>query len=203
MEPELRYFFYDLFFSMFVREPEDAIIDAWRSGLAAVLEYVDDPEVGDGANELLTMLNEDGASGRVRTEFGKLFWHPDSRKVSQSASRYVDGKPLGTYLVDLRTFIEKTPFRKCADYHEPEDTLSFHLDLMRSLIREEIEAPSPEDVARWRTLQNELVNEHMSEWLDDFLAALEKSAAAGVYKAVVRVLRAFFLNDREDLLDAG
>ena len=139
MSSDSRYFFYDLFFSMFVREPSDEIIDSWRKGLTAVCEAQPEGTIGKAASNILELLKDKDANESVRSEFFRLFWHPEGPAVSPLASTYVDGKPFGQYLVRLRTFLEKTSFRKCEDYIEPEDNLAFHLDLMRSMIMEENE----------------------------------------------------------------
>ena len=136
MDQGIRYFFYDLFFSMFVREPSDEIVDTWRKGLTILSESLPDDAIGKTSKDLLDFLSGKDANESVRAEFVRLFWEPGGPVVSLLASHYVDGKPFGKYLVRMRTFLEKTPFRKCDDYTEPEDSLPFHLDLMRLLIRE-------------------------------------------------------------------
>lgn len=200
MTPEVRHFFYDLFFSMLVGEPSDQTIDAWRKGLAAVREAQSDGAVGKAAAGLLAILNVNDGNDAVRAEFGRLFLDPVEPGVSLLASQYVDGRPFGKYLVRLRTFLEKTPFRKRDDYSEPEDSLPFHLDLMRSFIREEEEISSSQDQAQWQALQRELVNDYIGTWIDRPISELEKRDTEPFYRQVAFLLRLYFQQEREFLL---
>lgn len=200
MNSELRHFFYDLFFSMLVREPSHETIEAWRKALAAVHQSQPDGAIGRLSAGLLDLLNRSDAEEAVRAEFFRLFWDPVAPRVSLVASQYVDGKPFGDYLVRLRTFLEKTPFRKCADYTDPEDSLPFHLDLMRSFISEEEESSSPQDKVKWRRLQSELMNDYISTWIDQPVSELEKREAEPFYRQVAQLLRLYFQQEREFLL---
>lgn len=195
-----RYFFYDLFFSMFVREPSDEIIDAWRKSLTAVCQAQPEGSIGKAASDILDLLKDKDANESVRSEFFRLFWHPEGPAVSPLASTYVDGKPFGPYLVRLRTFLEKTPFRKTGDYIETEDSLAFHLDLMRSMIKEENESDSPQDKEKWQALQRELMNGYMSEWIDLPFAQLEKRDTEPFYQRVATLARLFFQVEKDLLL---
>jgi len=202
MEPQIRYFFYDLFFSMFVREPTDQVIDAWRTGLRTIRDAEPDDVVVARAAGLLDLLDADGANEAVRSECLDLFWAlTDGPAVSLLASPYVDGKPFGEYLVRLRTFIEKTPFRKCDDYIDPEDSLAFHLDLMRSLIREQSETTCPQERDGWLALQDELLNDLLLTWVNGPLDSLEQCQKAPFYQAVAPVVRLWLDRDGRDLLE--
>ena len=202
MDPGIRYFFYDLFFSMFVREPGDEIIDAWRQGLEAVRQAQPDAPLVQAAGPLMDMLDGEAVNEAVRDEFVRLFWLPDRPAVSLLGSHYVDGKPFGEYLVRLRTFLEKTPFRKCDDYVEPEDSLPFHLDLMRSFIREESETTCPQEKAGWRALQRELVNDCMFLWVSQFLEELKKRDTEPFYRQVASLLGLYLQNEQEFMLES-
>jgi TorA maturation chaperone TorD len=195
-----RYFFYDLFFSMFVREPSDEIIDSWRKGLAAVCEAQPEGAIGKAASNILDLLQDKDANESVRSEFFRLFWHPEGPAVSPLASTYVDGKPFGPYLVRLRTFLEKTPFRKIGNYMETEDSLAFHLDLMRAMIKEENESDSPQEKEKWQDLQRELMNEYMSEWIDLPFAQLEQRDTEPFYQRVAILARLYFQVEKDFLL---
>lgn len=185
---------------MFVREPSDEIIDSWRKGLAAVCEAQPEGAIGNAASEILALLQDKDANESVRSEFFRLFWHPEGPVVSPLASTYVDGKPFGPYLVRLRTFLEKTPFRKTEDYMETEDSLAFHLDLMRSMIKEEQENDCPQVKEQWQALQRELMNDHMSEWIDLPFAQLEKRDTEPFYQRVAVLARLYFQVEKDFLL---
>ena len=195
-----RYFFYDLFFSMFAREPSDEIIDAWRKGLTAVCDVQPDGAIGQAAANILDLLQAEEANDSVRSEFLRLFWHPAGPAVSPLASTYVDGKPFGQYLVRLRTFLEKTPFRKCEDYTETEDSLAFHLDLMRSMIVEENENDCPQVKEQWHALQRELMNDYMREWIALPFAQLEKRDTEPFYQRVAVLTQLYFQAEKDFLL---
>jgi TorA maturation chaperone TorD len=201
MTPEIRYFFYDLFFSMFVREPADEIIEAWRRGLEAVYQARFDESLAEGAGKLLEILAGEAAGEAVRAEFVRLFWLPEGSVVSLLGSQYVDGKPFGGYLVRVRTFLEEIPFRKCDDYAEPEDSLPFHLDLMRRLIQEESEAADPGEKAAWGALQDEFANGLMGGWIDRLLAELAVQEVAPFYQQVAFLLRLYLQREHEFLLE--
>lgn len=201
MDTGIRYFFYDLFFSMFVREPADAVIDAWRTGLAGVVEVLNSTEgMGRKATELLTVLNVEKKNEAVRSEFFRLFWSPDGPGIPLSGSYYSDGKAFGPYLIRMRTFLEKTPFRKTENYQEPEDSLAFHLDLMRMFILEENDAASPDERDRWRNLQGELVNDFLGVWIDRPLEKLMNRDTEPVYRSIVSLFRRFFDMEHEMFL---
>lgn len=201
MDAETRFFFYDVFFSMFVREPTGEIIDAWRKGLGAIHEAGPDDSLGKPAGKLLEILTCENATWKVCEEYQRLFWLPDMHLVSLLASQYVDGKPFGKYLVRIREFIEKLPFRKCDDYAEPEDSLAFHLDLMRQMVREENEASCLQAKSQWSALQNELVNGCMDQWVEKFLDQLDGREDQLFYAQVAIMLRAYFEIERETLLE--
>ena len=201
MDLELRYVLYDLFFSMFVREPSDSIIDGWRRVLIALQDAQPDAAFGQMATRLLDMLHDEDANETVRSEFNRLFGHPLGPAVSIEASHYADGQSFGNYLVGLRTFIEKTPFRKCDDYAEPEDTLPFHFDLMRAFIGEEQNAAVPHVKAEWRALQRELMNDFLAPWIDGFLSALAKQGDARFYQQAALLLQLYLEHEREFLLE--
>lgn len=202
MSSDSRYFFYDLFFSMFVREPSDEIIGSWRKGLTAVCDAQPEGAIGKAAANILDVLKAKEANEFVRAEFFRLFWHPEGPAVSPLASTYVDGKPFGQYLVRLRTFLEKTPFRKCEDYTETEDSLAFHLDLMRSMIMEENESDSPQEKEKWRALQRELMNDYMREWIDLPFARLQERDTEPFYQRVAVLARLYFQVEKDFFLES-
>jgi len=195
-----RFFFYDLFFSMFVREPSDTIMDAWRKGLTALCEAQPDGDIGRAAADLLENLRAPDANAAVRAEFWRLFWHPEGPAVSPLASTYVDGKPFGPYLVRLRTFLEQIPFRKCEDYMETEDSLAFHLDLMRAMIMEEEASDSPQAKEAWRNLQRELMQEYMDAWIDLPFARLAERQTEPFYQRVAVLARLYFQAEKDFFL---
>ncbi|MEW6749633.1 MAG: molecular chaperone TorD family protein [Candidatus Latescibacterota bacterium] len=200
MTPQVRYFFYDLFFSMFACEPTDGTIDAWRRGLDAVrLAWPDEP-VAEAAAGLVAALDDEGANEAVRAEFAQLFWRPEGPVVPLLGSQYVDGKPFGPYLVRMRAFVERTPFRKRLSYSDPEDSLPFHLDLMRSLIREESQADDPCERAAWGALQDELAIDLMGSWADRFAADLAQQQVGTFYRQVGILLRLQLGREQEFLL---
>lgn len=200
MDLDVRFFFYDLFFSMFVREPSDEIINSWRKGLTILSDAQPDSGVGKTASKLLDYLSKDDANEKVRAEFFQLFWHPVEPTISLLASKYVDGRPFGKYLVRLRTFLEKTPFEKSHEYTDPEDSLPFHLDLMRTFIKEERETSCPEARAKWRALEGELFNDYLSGWIDHLLSEIAGREDAPFYREAIRLLRLFLQEEREGLL---
>ena len=197
MNSELRYFLYDFFFSMFVREPADEIIGNWRKGLAVARDAEPDDPVVAATESLRELLEKDSADEAARDEFVRLFWNPGEPLVSLLASTYVDGKPYGKYLVRFRSFIAKTPFRKTDDYREPEDSLPFHLDLMRSFISEGDKAECPQAKADWRKLECELVNDFLAEWADQAMSKLAKRDSEPIYQQAAVVLWEFFRREHE------
>ncbi|MHB9027441.1 MAG: TorD/DmsD family molecular chaperone [Candidatus Latescibacterota bacterium] len=201
MQPDVRYYFYDLFFSMLVREPSDSIIEAWGKGLAAAAESDIPESLRRSAGDLLSLLQQEGVQETVREEFMRLFWNPEGPMISLLASRYVDGGPFGNYLVRLRTFLEKTPFRKREDYREPEDSLAFHLDLMRSFILEECATECLPEKNHWRNLQSELMNDYLCEWVFRPLRELSMRDTERFYQRAAGFLRAFIEHDRETIGD--
>ena len=200
MTPQVRYLFYDLFFSMFVREPTDEIIAAWRRGLEAVSQARFDTALTEAAGKLLQRLADPAAGDAVRAEFVRLFWLPEGPAVSTLGSQYVDGKPFGDYLVRVRTFLEKPPFRRRQDCAEPEDSLPFHLELMRWLIQEENEATDPCQKAQWCLRQDELANGLMGGWCHRFPEELAAQDAAPFYQQVAHLLGLFLQREHEFLL---
>ncbi len=195
MRSDVRYYFYDLFFSMLVREPSDSVIEAWRDGLVAASEC-DIPEpVRRSAGDALNLLLRENAPEIVRDEFMRLFWNPGGPAVSLLASQYVDGRPFGNYLVQLRSFLEKTPFRKREDYCEPEDGLAFHFDLMRSFIYEECAAERPCEKKRWRVLQSELLSEFLRDWVFAPLRELSARETEPFYRRAAELMRVFMQHD--------
>ncbi len=199
MEPEVRYYFYDLFFSMLVREPPDTVIDAWAKGLAVVRESDLPESLRVLAAQVITMLNQPKSRESIRNEFMHLFWSPEGPKVSLLASHYVDGAPFGAYLVRLRSFLERTPFRKTEDYLEPEDSLAFHLDLMRSFIYEECAADCLHEKKRWRGLQYDLMNTFMSAWIFQPLREMRIQEGEPFYPLIAEFLLIFLQMDIENV----
>lgn len=184
---------------MLVREPSDPVIDAWKQGLAAAAESDIPGILGRSAAGLLELLKQDGVHEAIREEFMHLFWNPEGPMVSLLASRYVDGGPFGNYLVRFRTFLEKTPFRKCEDYREPEDSLAFHLDLMRSFISEECATECLQAKKHWRALQCELVTEYLGEWVFMPLRELSARDTAPFYQRAAEFLRVFIQYEQETI----
>ncbi|HUT63598.1 MAG TPA: molecular chaperone TorD family protein, partial [Anaerolineae bacterium] len=170
-------------------------------GLSILHESLPDDAIGKTSKELLDFLGEKDANETVRAEFIRLFWEPDGPVVSLLASHYVDGKPFGKYLVRMRTFLEKTPFRKSDDYTEPEDSLPFHLDLMRSFIGEEKKTSYPEKKAHWHNLQHELLNDYIHMWIDEFLSDLVQRDTEPFYRKVALLMRLYFQEEREMILE--
>jgi len=93
--------------------------------------------------------------------------------------------------------MEKTPFRKCEDYAETEDSLAFHLDLMRSMIIEEQSSDAPEEKQKWRAMQRELMSDYMSEWIDLPLAQLAGRDTEPFYQRVAVLARLYLQSERE------
>lgn len=199
MDLQTRYFFYDLFFSMIAREPSDEIIDAWRKGLKVLSDSQPEGSFGRTAGLLSGLLNEADANEKVRDEFNELFWAPVGETICLEGSRYVDGKTQDRYLVRIRTFLEKTPFVKEDDYKAPEDTLAFHLDLMRCLIKEEERTGCPEGKKQWRALQKELVTDFMSLWVKEPLGQLKMRDDKPFYSQAANLMD-IYIDAEQDLL---
>jgi len=200
MKPAIRYLFYDLFFSVFVREPTDETIQAWRRGVSAVRAADPGDPIAEAADDILANVDGAHSGEKIRAEYARLFTSPLGPAISLCGSRYVDGRPFGPYLVRLRTFLEKTPFRKQNDYSEPEDSLPFHLDLMRSFIQEEERAAEPGERETWRARQQELLNDYLLTWLDMFVAEFGKLDSPAFYGRAASLLQRFLHADRQFLL---
>jgi TorA maturation chaperone TorD len=201
MDTEIRYFFYDLFFSMFIKEPSDETISAWRKGLRVIYESQDDGEIGKSVNALLEILDCKGSEDSIRDEYYQLFFNPvDRSRISLLASYYVDGKVFDKYLVQVRTFLEKTPFRKVADYFESEDSLPFHFDLMKSLITEEANSSSGEQKIGWKGLQREFVIDYITKWIDKPITEIRNRESAPFYREAAPLMSLYFQEEREFLL---
>ncbi|OGV61870.1 MAG: hypothetical protein A3K19_25200 [Lentisphaerae bacterium RIFOXYB12_FULL_65_16] len=191
-----RYFFYDLFLSMTVSEPTDEAVAAWRRGLEAVRIAEPESAFGRSAEQLVRLLDAEDAGARVRSEFNRIFCDPVGRTVSLLASSYVDGRPFGRYLVRLRTFLEDTPFEKEEGYAETEDSLPFHLDLMRCFIREELAASSPAERKKWQGFQKEFLLAYLAAWIPDCIAELTQREAEPFYREAAALMAVFFREEQ-------
>ncbi len=200
MNLETRYYFYDLFFSMFVREPEDNIISAWSTGLSIVRSALPDSEIGRAADNMIQYLDKKNATEAIRDEFVRLFWSPVGNRTPLTASYYMHGKLFGEYLVRFREFLKKSPYKRKLDYCEPEDTLPFHLDLMRSFIKEEMNSVCPLEKSKWHALQKELVIDFLMEWVEYALNAVAQHEAAIFYIQAALMARSFFELEKDCLL---
>jgi len=203
MDLQTRYFFYDLFFSMIAREPSDEIIDAWRKGLKVLSHSQSDGSLAKIAGSLLGLLNKADANAKVRDEFNELFWAPVGDTICLEGSGYVDGRTQGRYLVRIRGFLEKTPFVKEDDYKAPEDTLAFHLDLMRCLIKEEESIDCLKAKKQWRTLQKELVTDFMALWVKKPIDELKKRQDKPFYSQAANLMDIYIDAEQDFLIEKG
>jgi TorA maturation chaperone TorD len=188
---------------MIAREPSDEIIDAWRKGLKVLSDSQSEDSLVRTAGSLLGLLNEVDANKKVRDEFNELFLAPVGDTICLEGSRYIDGKTQGKYLVRIRTFLEKTPFVKEDDYKGPEDTLDFHLDLMRCFIKEEQSTECVEGKKQWRALQKELVTDFMALWVKEPLDKLKMRDDKPFYSQAANLMNIYIDAEQDLLIEKG
>jgi TorA maturation chaperone TorD len=194
--------YYDLFVSLLWKEPP-------RDLLAALAEAIQEriraarglhPLLAEGWEEIHRFLEEthpDGLDETVREEYTRLFLGPHGPEVNPYESFYLTGRLWDRPLAALRTFLKGIGIEKQEGYAEPEDFLTFEMEVMRRLIGSQGSARDPDGQARWLNAQAAFLREHLLVWGPAAARDLTSARGADFYRAVGKALQGFLELERE------
>ncbi len=127
----------DLLKSFFVEEPDAEKMSRWRGTFRALVKEQVNPAFDQGAHDILDFLQTKSLE-ELQEEYYKLFTDPFTDKGLQTtASFYLDGRPQGKSLVDLRSLLMEIGLAKQEGTKETEDSLVVMLDIYSRLIEED------------------------------------------------------------------
>lgn len=183
-EDVLRAQFYGLLSRLLMGKPDEAILNDLRT-LAG-----DDTDIG-------AALGQIGECARVKPvqdihdEYGELFHgYGAGGELIPNASFYMTGFVYDKPLTALRTTMAGLGVERVADYHEPEDSMSFVLELMHGLIAGTYGSGDLEE-------QKSFFEQHIAPWGFRFFEDLEQADSADFYRPVGRLGQVFLGVERD------
>jgi TorA maturation chaperone TorD len=196
-----RHGYYQLLAGLLGRQPSAEMLTALRSGLPARVAAAKalHPTLGDGWATIAGWL-EQGPPEQVRDqaedEFTRLFVGPFETELYPYESYYLTGKTFDRPLAAVRKFLERAGIEKDPSYPEPEDSLTFELEVMRRLVARQL-APSREAAGEAAVLQATFLVRHLLVWGPAFADDLARAGSAGLYRGVGLVLAGFLALERD------
>ena len=194
--------YYDLFVSLFWREPAGALLAALAGGIRERVEGARrlHPLLGEGwedIGEFLKEVSPERLAETVADEFTRLFIGPRDPAVTLYESYYLTGRLLDRPLAILRSFLEQIGLEKDQGYPEPEDFLAFELEVMRHLISRQASAQDPDESVRWLAHQATFLKEHLLVWGPAAAKDISEASGAFFYRGVARLLHGFLELERD------
>lgn len=210
-DPDLLAFrrtYYDLLVALLAREPAPAL-------LCALGETVEDrtraahalhPLLGEGWEEIGQALDRkpvETAAKEAARQFSRLFVGPFAPLVNPYESYYLTGKLFERPLAEVRAFLVRAGIEREAGYHEPEDSLTFELEVVRQLVGRQAAEDPTASAAPWLELQVAFLKDHLLVWGPACALDLDRAAGPGLYRGAARLLRGFLALERDLVTDGG
>ncbi|MFQ5881871.1 MAG: molecular chaperone [Candidatus Methylomirabilales bacterium] len=201
--------YYELFSSLFLREPTADLLNLLGRDLEARIEAASalHPLLGEGWQEVGQFLRADlerpqARAAKAADEFTPLFVGPLIPKLTPCESFYLTGKLFGAPLVLVRNFMRRVGLEKREEWPEPEDHIAFTFEIMRQLIIRQEASVNPDEETRWLNLQGDFIKAHLSRWVPRVGEDLEKLGGE-FYRGIGKMVRGFLECEKELLADWG
>ena len=148
------------------------------------------PAISEGWFELGD-LGEGGSDEKCAEtcaqEFMTLFVGPGVPKLTPCESYYRSGRAYGAHLAHVRSFMEKVGLEPLEDATEPEDHISFELQIFRHLIEKQAASKDQDEEAGWLALQGEFLRRHLELWMPRFFEDAQSKSEAQYFKAFAKI----------------
>jgi TorA maturation chaperone TorD len=203
-----RHGYYELFVSLFSKEPAGDLLLRLPNGIAERIEAARnlDAVLGQGWEEMHRFLSQTPSAElaeSVADEYTRLFIGPYGPKVNPYESFYFTGRLFDRPLADLRGFLKTVGIEKQEDYAEPEDSLAFELEVMRWLTAKQLASSDDEEENRRIGQQTTLLKDHLLIWGPTCARDIEQAKGASFYRGAAMILRAFLEMENQTLRDWG
>ncbi len=157
-----------------------------RARAAAEME----PAISEGWFQLGNLGESGSAEKCAETcaqEFMTLFVGPGIPKLTPCESYYRSGRAYGAHLAFVRGFMQKVGLEPLEDATEPEDHISFELQIFRFLIEKQAASKNHEEEAKWLALQGEFLRRHLELWAPRFFQDTVSESEAQYFKAFAKI----------------
>ena len=200
--------YYELFVSLFWKEPPGALLLTLSKGLRERADAARNlhPLLAQGWEETGRFLNGtplENLEEAVTDEYTRLFIGPQAPPVNPYESFYLTGRLMERPLANLRTLLRAIGIEKQEEYAEPEDFLAFELEVMRWLIGKQGNSTESEEEKRWLERQAEFLKQHLLVWAPTCAQDIEKAEGANFYRGVAMILRGFLEVERTLFPECG
>jgi len=203
-----RHGYYELFVSLFSKEPAGELLLRLPNGIAERIEAARnlDAVLGQGWEEMQRFLSQTPSAElaeSVADEYTRLFIGPYGPKVNPYESFYFTGRLFDRPLADLRGFLKTVGIEKTEDYPEPEDSLAFELEVMRWLTAKQLASSDDEEESRRIGQQTTFLKDHLLIWGPTCARDIEQAKGASFYRGAAMTLRAFLEMESHLLAEWG
>lgn len=200
--------YYDLFVSLFWREPPGGLLSALAPGIAARMRAGREVHrlLGEGWEEIARFLGgvpPERLEEVVSEEYTRLFIGLGNPEVNLYESFYLTGRVYDRPLAAVRQFLRIIGLEKDEKYAEPEDFLAFELEILRTLLGRQAAAPDPDAALHQLDLEATFLKEHLLVWAPTAAQDLAAARGAAFYRGVARLLEGFLEVEREVVGDRG
>lgn len=203
---ELRQVYYTLLVRFFWKEPEEEFLASLREGLPERVQAAGQlhPLIGEGWEEIGGYLDSHPPE-EVANEFTKMFLGPHQPPVAPYESFYLAGSLYKEPLIKVREFMRAAGLAKKDDEHfpEPEDILTFELEIMNWLVTKELAAKNPKDALKWLERQAEFFKTHLQVWSPQCAKDIVEAEYAEFYKGAGKILQGFLELETLHFQDMG
>lgn len=165
-----------------------------------------DPAAAEGwfeLDELAAGKSAAECAARCTEEFVVLFVGPGIPKFTPCESFYRSGQMYGVQLGHVRQFMERVNLIPAEETHEPEDHISFELNIFRFLIEKQMNGQGEEEEARWLAHQGEFLRRHLLTWAPDFFGVLIDDEEVHFFRAFAKIASGYLAWENTLLKDWG
>lgn len=124
---------------------------------------------------------------RCAGEYVTLFVGPGIPRLTPCESHYRSGRAYGAHLGLVRQFMERARLAPMEDTLEPEDHISFEMQILRHLIEKQASSPDPDEEAEWLSLQGEFIRRHLGKWAPLFFHDIAGEKEAEFFAAYAKI----------------
>ena len=202
---ELRQKHYGLFVRLLWKEPDSDFLLSLLEGIEERIKAVEriSPLMAEGWQNIRRFL-ENNEPGEVDFEFAKLFLGPHKPAIFPYESYYLAGAVFQAPLTEVRSFMNVVGLEKIEEeLMEPEDTLSFELEIMNWLVKKQFSSEVKQEEEKWLGFQAEFLKKHLLVWAPYCARDLESVSQADFYKGVGMLLRGFLEIELKNFRDHG
>lgn len=188
----LRRLYYGLLTRLLMQEPEPAWVSSLGEGLSERAEAARllEPMLGEGWRTIADFLDEH-APEVVVEEYTRIFLGPHQPEVAPYESHYLTGMLFKEPLIAVRGFMNSIGLEKNDEtFPEPEDILSFELEIMNWMLGREAESSEADEAEEWRERQAVFFKEHIQVWGPTCAKDLQE-ASGYFYRGVGELLEGF------------